>query len=704
MQKNKKTEDFQNSVNKKQKMQLFLFIPFIVLILTYCTNFEDNKKNNENNRNLALLGLLKEPYYDPDQAIIDAEDADIVNPGPLNLEVKELKLNSSSTVYPGKNFAFTVNIKSDYNAKNVLVRYIFIDKSQIDAGATTGLKQFEVLDRIPYINKGTNDYSVNIPIPDQGSSYNGAFTIYTIIDPENIRDNYFRKEGMLSGIKQSGNTSVTIDGSKSGTRDLFLTKLKPGSDVWTIKSNQDYRNTQIGVSVEAYSSGLDTSGAGLEFYFADTNGTKLTSLGKLLIYNSSSNSGSSSSSISLTKDQKKNVDVVLIPDSSTALSNIASYINTNGSSSLKIYAEINPARSISEIDAPGNASSNSLSASITTPVDTATKSFLAKSEEKNLNSSPLKEYSYKYGTGTLGDKSLLAADFNFTAYGKLLKNTTVVGHGEAESEIYLFNLINRKLFKAYAHAELIPIRMKDSYVDAEVQMLNPWGGMDVVFKRYESGARSFYWYTTKYKEKRIIKRIYPNGVPVRLTGVIAGILLSSNRDQLSECTINSCTPDRSKYEGSGFVQTNDRNYSVAQIHIRNNFEFNVNPRLLLRGFAQGKPDTGISMGVEGQLTILDVFPVAKATATTRMINNAYQVEIEFKETFDVAMEYLYGKIEFFLEIPYPSISFWNASIEYYKKYFTLVQWDSVGTYSKRFLDESQFLRIHLYTGQVDYTY
>ena len=691
-----------------KKTELVSFA-MLLAVFAFCSGDEKGTKAEKQKRDAALAIMLSQTPYDPDQAAIDAIDADIVNPGPLNMNVKSVTA-SSSTVSLGKNSIFSASIQSDYDAKNVLIRFLFINKSQIDSGATSGLKQFEVLDRIPYIKKGTNSYDFNLPIPDAGTSHSGSYIIYTILDSENKRDNAFQKSGMLSGVNKSGAATVTVDSSASGTRDLHITAVKPRDSAFILKPNQNYVKTRIGISLEAFSKNKDSENVDVEFFFADSNGTKLTSLGNLLVYSSSSGTGSQYFRFAKMKaDQKANADLILIPSSSTALTNMQSYVQTNGTGSLKIYAEINPAAAVYEVNSPGGATSNSATAAVTAAVDTGVKSVPftgtipgdGKAINASLNTSPLKEYSAGYSTGTLGDKSLFAVDMDFKAYGKMLKNTTIIGHADAKSNIYLFDIINRTLFQAYAHAELVPIRMQDSYFDSEVKALNLSGDLAVVFKKYETGAKSYYWYTTKYKDKKIEKRVFVYGVPVKLTGILAGILLSTNKKQLSECTINSCRPEE---YAEGFSEVNYKDYSVAQIHVRNNFEFNVNPRILLRGFAQAKPETGITMGLEGQLTILDIFPVAKATATVRMINNAYQVEIEFKETLDVFMEYLYGKVEMFLEIPYPSVSFWDVSIEYYRKYWTIVSWNSLGDFKDRFMEESQFLRIHLYTGEINFTY
>lgn len=679
---------------------VFLFLLFITFF-QFCN--ESSKTKEDTKKILAAFALVKDPTpYDPDQAAIDAIDADIVNPGPLNMNVKALSLTSSTTASLGKNFSFSASIQSDYDAKNVLIRFVFINKAQIDAGVTSGLKQFEVLDRIDFVKKGTNTYNFIIAIPDAGGQHSGAYTIFPILDSENQRNNSFVRSGMLTGVKKENNTSVTIDSSTSGTRDLLLSKLTLRKPVLVIKNAQTYTKTRIGVSGEAYSMGQDASNVDVEFFFADTNGNKLTSLGNLLVYNSVANTNSTTYRIaSLTANVKKNFEVSLIPGSDSFLASINSYIQTNGVNSLRVYAHINPSGAVTETNAPGGASSNIVTVPAIIAIDTANKSIEPKAINSSLNTSPLKEYAVKFYSGIIGDKSLFAVDLDFNAYGKLLKNTTVIGHGDAKSKVYLFSIIERTLFQAYAHAELIPIRMKDSYVDAEVKVLTLSGDMNVVFKKYETGAKSYYWYTTKYKDKEVTKTIYPFGIPVKLTGKIAGILLSKNKNQLSDCNIYSCRPDEFK---EGFSETNYKDYSVAQIHVRNNFEINVNPRILIRGFAQAKPDTGITLGLEGQLNILDIFPVAKATATVRMINNAYQVEIEFKETLDVFYESLYGKLELFLEIPYPSVSFWDASIEYYRKYWNIVSWDSAFSDTERLMEESQFLRIHLYTGQVDFTY
>ena len=679
---------------------IFFFLLFIISF-QFCN--ETSKTKEDSKKILAAFALVKDPTpYDPDQAAIDAIDADIVNPGPLNMNVRGVSLTSSNTASLGKNFSFSTSIQSDYDAKNVLIRFVFINKAQIDTGVTSGLKQFEVLDRIDYVKKGTNNYNFNIAIPDAGTKHSGTYTIFPILDSENQRNNSFSKSGMLSGVKKENNTTVTIDSSTSGTRDLLLSKITLRKSVLVIKSAQSFTKTRIGLSGEAYSMGQDATNVDVEFFFADTNGNKLPALGNLLVYNSVANTTSTTFRIgSLTANVKKNFDVSLIPGSDALLASINSYIQTNGVNSLRVYAQINPSGSVAETNAPGGATSNIATTPAVIAIDTAVKSIEPKALNSSLNSSPLKEYAVKFYSGIIGDKSLFAVDLDFNAYGKLLKNTTVVGHGDAKSKIYLFSLIERTLFQAYAHAELIPIRMKDSYVDAEVKVLTLSGDMNVVFKKYETGAKSYYWYTTKYKDKEVTKTIYPFGVPVKLTGKIAGILLSRNKEQLSACNIYSCRPDEFK---EGFSETNYKDYSVTQIHVRNNFEINVNPRILIRGFAQAKPDTGITLGLEGQLNILDIFPVAKATATVRMINNAYQVEIEFKETLDVFYESLYGKLELFLEIPYPSVSFWDASIEYYRKYWSLVSWDSAFSDTERLMEESQFLRIHLYTGQVDFVY
>jgi hypothetical protein len=676
-----------------------------LLLMTFFQSCNETSKSKEDSKKiLAAFNLVKDPTpYDPDQAAIDALDADIVNPGPLNMNVKSLSLTSSTTASLGKNFSFSASIQSDYDTKNVLIRFVFVNKSQIDAAVTTGLKQFEVLDRIDYIKKGTNSYNFNIAIPDAGTGHSGSYTIFTILDSENQRNNSFAKSGMLSGVKKENNTTVTIDSSTSGTRDLLLSKITLRKPVLVIKNAQTFTKTRIGVSGEAYSMGQDATNVDVEFFFADTNGNKLTSLGNLLVYNSVTNTTSTAFRMaSLTANVKKNFDVSLIPGSDSLLASINSYIQTNGVNSLRIYAHINPSSAVAETNAPGGATSNIATVSATIAVDTAIKSMEPRAAlNSSLNTSPLKEYSVKFYSGIIGDKSLFAVDLDFNAYGKMLKNTTIIGHGDAKSKIYLFSLIERTLFQAYAHAELIPIRMKDSYVDAEVKVLTLSGDMNVVFKKYETGAKSYYWYTTKYKDKEVTKTIYPFGIPVKLTGKIAGILLSKNKEQLSECNIYSCRPQEYK---EGFSETNYKDYSVAQIHVRNNFEINVNPRILIRGFAQAKPDTGITLGLEGQLNVLDIYPVAKATATVRMINNAYQVEIEFKETLDIFYESLYGKLELFLEIPYPSLSFWDAKIDYYRKYWSIVSWDSAFSDTERLMEESQFLRIHLYTGQVDFTY
>ena len=679
---------------------IFFFLLFIISF-QFCN--ETSKTKEDSKKILAAFALVKDPTpYDPDQAAIDAIDADIVNPGPLNMNVRGVSLTSSNTASLGKNFSFSTSIQSDYDAKNVLIRFVFINKAQIDTGVTSGLKQFEVLDRIDYVKKGTNNYNFNIAIPDAGTQHSGTYTIFPILDSENQRNNSFSKSGMLSGVKKENNTTVTIDSSTSGTRDLLLSKITLRKSVLVIKSAQSFTKTRIGLSGEAYSMGQNATNVDVEFFFADINGNKLPALGNLLVYNSVANTTSTTFRIGpLTANVKKNFDVSLIPGSDALLASINSYIQTNGVNSLRVYAQINPSGSVAETNAPGGATSNIATTPAVIAIDTAVKSIEPKALNSSLNSSPLKEYAVKFYSGIIGDKSLFAVDLDFNAYGKLLKNTTVVGHGDAKSKIYLFSLIERTLFQAYAHAELIPIRMKDSYVDAEVKVLTLSGDMNVVFKKYETGAKSYYWYTTKYKDKEVTKTIYPFGVPVKLTGKIAGILLSRNKEQLSTCNIYSCRPDEFK---EGFSETNYKDYSVTQIHVRNNFEINVNPRILIRGFAQAKPDTGITLGLEGQLNILDIFPVAKATANVRMINNAYQVEIEFKETLDVFYESLYGKLELFLEIPYPSVSFWDASIEYYRKYWSLVSWDSAFSDTERLMEESQFLRIHLYTGQVDFVY
>lgn len=682
-------------------LKTVFYFTLITLFLQSCN--ETSKTKEDTKKILAASALITDPAsINQDQLAMDALDADIVNPGPLNMNVKGLSL-TSNTASLGKNFSFSATIESDYDAKNVLIRFVFINKSQIDAGTTTGLKQFEVLDRIDYIKKGTNSYNFNIAIPDAGTQHSGAYTIFTILDSENKRNNSFSKSGMLSGVKKENNTTVTIDSSTSGTRDLLLSKVTLRKPVLVIKNAQTYTKTRIILSGEAYSMGQDATNVDVEFFFADANGNKLASLGNLLVYNSVANTTSTRFRIpSLTANVKKNFDVSLIPGSDSLLANINSYIQTNGVNSLRVYAHINPSGAVAEVNAPGGATSNIATVPAIIAIDTATKSLEPRAAlNSSLNTSPLKEYAVKFYSGIIGDKSLFAVDLDFNAYGKMLKNTTVIGHGDAKSKIYLFSLIERTLFQAYAHAELIPIRMKDSYVDAEVKVLNLNGDMNVVFKKYETGAKSYYWYTTKYKDKEVTKTIYPFGVPVKLTGKIAGILLSRNKEQLSECNIYSCKPQEYK---EGFSETNYKDYSVTQIHVRNNFEINVNPRILIRGFAQAKPDTGITLGLEGQLNILDIFPVAKATATVRMINNAYQVEIEFKETLDVFYESLYGKLELFLEIPYPSVSFWDASIEYYRKYWSIVSWDSAFSDTERLMEESQFLRIHLYTGQVDFTY
>lgn len=681
----------------------------LLSLLAYCSSDEKGTKAGKQKRDAALAIMLSQTPYDPDQAAIDAVDADIVNPGPLNMNVKSVTA-SSSAVSLGKNYRLSASIQSDYDAKNVLIRFLFVNKSQIDAGITSDLKQFEVLDRIPYIKKGTVSYDFNLSIPDAGTSHSGSYMIYTILDPENKRDSSFQKSGMLSGVNKSGAAAVTVDSSSSGTRDLYIGSLKARDSVVILKPNQAYAKSRIGISLEAFSKNKDSENTDVEFFFADANGTKLTSLGNLLVYSSSAGTASQYFRFSTMKaDQKANADLILVPSSAAALANIQNYVQANGANSLKVYAEINPTGAVSEVNSPGGATSNSAAVSVSIAADTGIKSVPlvgtiqgdGKAISSSLNTDPLREYSAGYSTGTLGDKSLFAVDMDVKAYGKILKNTTVIGHGEAKSNIYMFDIISRTLFQAYAHAELIPIRMSSSFVDAEVKAMNLSGDLAVVYKKYETGAKSYYWYTTKYKDKKIEKRIFVYGVPVKLTGVIAGILLSKNKNQLSECTINSCRPDEFN---EGFSEINYKDYSVSQIHVRNNFEINVNPRILLRGFAQAKPDTGVTLGLEGQLTILDIFPVAKGTATVRMVNNAYQVEIEFKETLDVFMEYLYGKLEMFVEIPYPKISFWDASIEYYRKYWTLVSWNSLGDFKDRFLDESQFIRIHLYTGEINFTY
>ncbi|MBP9162866.1 MAG: hypothetical protein KBF99_06770 [Leptospiraceae bacterium] len=685
-----------------KKLNTLLSILILTTLISYCN--ETSKSKGDTKKILAALAIVKDPVpFDPDQAAIDAIDADIVNPGPLNMNVKQVNLTSSTTASLGKNFSFSASIESDYNAKNVLIRFIFVNKAQIDAGTTTGLKQFEVLDRIDSVKKGTNSYNFNIAIPDAGTEHSGAYTIFTILDSENKRNNSFAKSGMLSGVKKENNTTVTIDSSTTGTRDLLLSKITLRKPLLVIKNAQTFTKTRFVVSGEAFSMGKDAANVDIEFFFADTSGNKLTSLGNLLVYNSVVNSTSTTFRIaSLTANVKKNFDVSLIPGSDSLLTSINSYIQANGVNSLRVYAHINPTGSVSETNAPGGATSNIATVSAAIVVDTATKSLDTKAVlNSSLNTSPLKEYSVKFYSGIIGDKSLFAVDLDFNAYGKMLKNTTIIGHGDAKSKIYLFALIERTLFEAYAHAELIPIRMKDSYVDAEVKVLNTRGDLNVVFKKYETGAKTYYWYTTKYKDKEVTKTIYPFGVPVKLTGKLAGILLSKNKNQLSECNIYNCKPE--EFE-EGFSETNYKDYSVTQIHIRNNFEINVDPRILIRGFAQAKPDTGITIGLEGQLNVLDIFPVAKATATVRMVNNAYQVEIEFKETLDVFYESLYGKLEIFLEIPYPSVSFWDASIEYYRKYWGIVSWDSAFSDTERLMEETQFLRIHLYTGQVDFVY
>ncbi len=684
----------------KKIFKLITYFLFIILFQN-CNDtltYKDKAKNV-----LFLVSLIKDQVpFDPDQFAIDAIDADIVNPGPLNMNVKTVNLTSSQTAFIGKNFSFSANIESDYDAKNVLIRFVFVNKSQIDSGVTSGLKQFEVLDRISSVKKGTNSYNFNIPIPDAGPQHSGNYTIFTILDPENKRNNFFTRSGMLSGVKKDNNTSVAVDSSSSGTRDILLSKITLRKPVLVIKNAQTFTKTRIGVSGEAFSMGQDATNVDVEFFFADINGNKLTALGNLLVYNSVANTTSTLFRIpTLTANVKKNFDVSLIPGSDSLLANINSYIQSNGVNSLRVLAHINPSGAVSEVNAPGGATSNVVSVPAVIAIDTATRSVDPKAVSSSLNNSPLKEFGVKFYSGIIGDKDLFAVDLDFNAYGKMLKNTTVIGHGDAKSKIFLFSVLERTLFEAYAHAELIPIRMKDSFVDAEVKVLTIDGGLAVVYKKYETGAKSYYWYTTKYKDKEITKRIFPFGVPVKLTGKIAGILLSQNKSQLSECNIYSCKPEEFK---EGFSETNYKDYSVAQIHVRNNFEVNVNPRILLRGFAQAKPDTGITIGLEGQLTILDIFPVAKGTATVRMINNAYQVEIEFRETLDVFFESLYGKLELFLEIPYPSVSFWDASIEYYRKYWGLVSWDSLFSEKERLMDERQFLRIHLYTGQVDFTF
>jgi hypothetical protein len=670
-----------------------LILSSLLFVLFCSQNVEnDNKKKSAA---LLLLPTNSNTEIDVDQARIDALDADIINPGALNMNVKSI--TASNTVYIAKNYSFSASIQSDYDAKNVLIRFVFINKSQIDSGQTTSLKQFEILDKIDYIKKGTHTYSFTVSIPDAGNTHSGLYTIIPFLDPENKRENYTSKAGMLSGVKKDSNTNVLVNSSTSGTRDIYLKQINFKSNVLVLKTAQNYLNTEIGVSGDAYSDNLDSNSVDIEFFLADTNGNKLPALGKLLVFSNGSTLTKLTIS-KLTANRKTNFDTVLVPESSSSLTSIANYVTTNGANSLRIFAEINPSGVITESN-PANTTSNIATTSITTAISTAIKSVEVKNS--NLNTSPLKEYSVGFNSGVLGDKAIFGAEFNFQAYAKMLKNTTLIAHADANSRIYLFTIIDRTLLTAYAHAELIPIRMKDSFVDAEVKAITLSGDLATVFKLYETGARSYYWYTTKYKEKEIKKRIFPYGIPVLLTAKLAGILLSKNKKQLSECNIYNCKPEEYK---EGFSTVNYKDYSVAQIHIRNNFEFNANPRILLRGFGQAKPDTGITIGIEGQLTIVDLFPEAKATATVRMINNAYQVEIEFKETLDIYLEYLYGKIEVFLEIPYPSVSFWDVSIEYYRKYWTVFSWDSAGDYKKRLMDESQFLRIHLYTGQVDFTY
>jgi hypothetical protein len=690
-----------------------LTIPVLLLLSLLSSCSDDGANKEKKKRNLYAILLLPTPY-DPDQAILDAIDADIVNPGPLNMALKNVNLITTEPLSIGKHYKFTVSINSDYDAKNVLVRFIFINKAQLDSGLTTNLTQFEIMDRIPYIYKGNREYTINVPIPDAGPDHSGQYAIFSILDTENRRENYFQQSGMLSGVNKTPIGFVNVNGSTSGTRDLFIERLRLGNPVTVLKTAQNNTDSIISASMEIFSGGLDSQSIDVAFGFADLNGNKLPALGNLYLINGNGGTSPLYRVNSLRADVKANGNVFLVPESNTTLLAIKNYIESNGEKSLKLYAEVNPSGTLSEINAPGGATSNIAFVEIPIALDASPKNVgvtgeaitghydKSQSFHSSINSAPLKEYSIGFGTGTLGDKDLFALDFDFNAYAKMLKNTTVIAHAEAKSNIYMFSAIERTLFTAYAHGELIPIRMKDSFIDAEVKVMSDFsGGMTTVYKLKETGAKSFYWYTTRYKEKRLVKRVFVHGVPVRLTGVLAGILLSTNKSQLSNCDINSCQPDSFR---EGFSQENYKDYSVAQFHFKNNFVANANPRILIRGFGQGKPETGLTMGVEGQVTVLDIFPVATGTATVRMINNAYQVEIEFNEILDISFEYGYGKIEFFIEIPYPKVSFWDASIEYYRKYWTLVSWDAIGDFKTRVFDVSQFLRIHLYTGEVNFTY
>jgi len=272
---------------------------------------------------------------------------------PVPYELKVLSVFSKETaVYTGQRNNFIIKISSQATAKNVPVNFLFAKKADIDNESSDTFNQFfgdSVL--IPQVDKGEKEYTIDVRMPNADDN-TGEYVVLAQVDPDKNGERLLTLNGSpVTGVCKADEScfgTVTLDDSYKNQRDLGIDLFNTSTDVFVLneftKPDAEIFSGSLGIT----SIGMKTDTVPVNFYLTDTAGNAIPNV-TLKVLNESTLSYEASLAFPEIAIGTMQVFSYSLALDSVSLTNLQTYITTQGDANFLVKAVVNETSSVSEI-------------------------------------------------------------------------------------------------------------------------------------------------------------------------------------------------------------------------------------------------------------------------------------------------------------------------------------------------------------------
>ena len=503
------------------KRKLFFVLIVLSFVLYSCTDTSEKCYLDSEYRLNPMSTCPENPKKITDQNLLmgvalAGNSGSSGTPGFINLDEPEevpsvpyqLKVLSvaskETTVYTGQRNNFIVKISSQATAKNVPVNFLFAKKADIDNESSETLTQFfgdSVL--IPKVDKGEKEYTIDVRMPNADEN-TGAYVVLAQVDPDKNGEKMYTSTSAspVTGICKADEScfgTVTLDDSFKNQRDLGIDLFSTSSDVYVLNEFTKPDTEILSGSLGITSIGMSTSTVPVHFYLTDTAGNAIPNV-TLKVLNEATEVYESSLAFPEMTQNITQVFSYSISMDSASLTNLQTYITTQGNANFQLKAVVNETSSVAEISSPIYLANNTST--------TALKIFYDSTTVVSRAGWQALEYSKNIGKQS-GDKGQVASTANYSstsrfddskAYAKTNLYVPVFFLGSAETPFFEAPIETRSVFG-------------DKNQSGSVVNVKILGTLFLSYSALGSQIKSYYQFQKSIGQE-YGKTIYIKGVPV----------------------------------------------------------------------------------------------------------------------------------------------------------------------------------------------